>query len=125
MTLVTLSACDPGGTMCNVGFDNLHMVLPEYWSFVTVATLIVIVPGADMALVAHNTLAGGRSVGLRTATGTLLGLGIHAGAALVGLSIVIAASATAFNMSGWLVRQAVTAQALAGSGMAGATASAA
>ena len=51
-----------------------------------------------MALVARNTLAGGRSVGLRTATGTLLGLSIHAGAALVGLSVVIAASATAFNM---------------------------
>jgi threonine/homoserine/homoserine lactone efflux protein len=70
----------------------------EFWSFIAVATIIVVVPGPDMALVARNTLAGGRSVGLRTATGTLLGLGIHAGAALVGLSVVIAASATAFNM---------------------------
>jgi threonine/homoserine/homoserine lactone efflux protein len=70
----------------------------EFWSFVAVATLIVIVPGADMALVARNTLAGGRSAGLRTATGTLLGLGVHAGAALVGLSVVIAASAMAFNV---------------------------
>lgn len=51
-----------------------------------------------MALVARNTLAGGRSAGFRTATGTLLGLGVHAGAALVGLSVVIAASATAFNL---------------------------
>ena len=70
----------------------------QFWSFVAVATLIVIVPGADMALVARNTLACGRSAGLRTATGTLLGLGVHAGAALVGLSVVIAASATAFNI---------------------------
>jgi threonine/homoserine/homoserine lactone efflux protein len=70
----------------------------EFWSFVAVATLIVIVPGADMALVARNTLAGGRAAGFRTATGTLLGLGVHAGAALVGLSVVIAASATAFNL---------------------------
>jgi threonine/homoserine/homoserine lactone efflux protein len=69
----------------------------EFWSFVAVATVIVIVPGADMALVARNTLIGGRSAGLRTATGTLLGLGVHAGAALIGLSVVIAASATAFN----------------------------
>jgi threonine/homoserine/homoserine lactone efflux protein len=69
-----------------------------FWSFVAVAAIIVIVPGADMALVARNTLAGGRSAGLRTATGTLLGLGVHAGAALIGLSAVIAASATAFNV---------------------------
>lgn len=63
-----------------------------------VATVVVMVPGADMALVARNTLSGGRSAGLRTATGTLLGLGVHAGAALIGLSVVIAASATAFNV---------------------------
>jgi threonine/homoserine/homoserine lactone efflux protein len=69
-----------------------------FWSFVAVAAIIVIVPGADMALVARNTLAGGRPAGLRTATGTLLGLGVHAGAALIGLSAVIAASATAFNV---------------------------
>jgi threonine/homoserine/homoserine lactone efflux protein len=69
-----------------------------FWSFVAVAAIIVIVPGADMALVARNTLAGGRSAGLRTATGTLLGLAVHAGAALIGLSAVIAASATAFNV---------------------------
>ena len=70
----------------------------QFWSFVAVATIIVVVPGPDMALVARNTLAGGRSAGLRTATGTLLGLAVHAGAALVGLSVVIAASATAFNV---------------------------
>lgn len=69
----------------------------ELWSFVAVAALIVIVPGADMALIARNTLANGRSAGFRTATGTLLGLAIHATAALVGLSVVIAASATAIN----------------------------
>lgn len=70
----------------------------EFWSFVAVASLIVIVPGADMALVARNTLVGGRSAGLHTAIGTLLGLVVHAGAALVGLSVVIAASATAFTV---------------------------
>lgn len=77
---------------------SLGAMSTEFWSFVAVAALIVIVPGADMALVARNTLAGGRSAGFRTATGTLLGLGIHAGAAVVGLSVVIAASATAFNV---------------------------
>jgi threonine/homoserine/homoserine lactone efflux protein len=70
----------------------------EFWSFVAVATFIVVVPGADMTLVARNTLVGGRPAGLRTAAGTLLGLSVHAGAAVIGLSAVIAASATAFNV---------------------------
>jgi threonine/homoserine/homoserine lactone efflux protein len=70
----------------------------EFWSFIGVAVLIVIVPGADMALVARNTLTGGRPAGMRTVMGTVLGLGVHAGAAVVGLSLVIAASATAFTI---------------------------
>ena len=70
----------------------------DFWSFIGVAALIVIVPGADMALVARNTLAGGRSAGMRTMTGTILGLSVHAGAAVVGLSAIVAASATAFNV---------------------------
>lgn len=71
---------------------------PEFWSFVAVAALIVVVPGADMALVARNTVMGGRRAGFRTAAGTLLGLGVHAAAAVVGLSVLIAASATAFTI---------------------------
>ncbi len=51
-----------------------------------------------MALVGRNTLAGGRLDGARTAIGTILRLGVHANAAVVGLSVVIAASATAFNV---------------------------
>ena len=70
----------------------------DFWSFIGVAALIVILPGADMALVARNTLAGGRSAGMRTMTGTILGLSVHAGAAVVGLSAIVAASAAAFNV---------------------------
>lgn len=70
----------------------------ELWSFIGVAALLVMVPGADMALVARNTLAGGRPAGVRTVIGTLLGVGVHAGAAVVGLSMMIAVSATAFNI---------------------------
>ncbi len=70
----------------------------EIWSFIGVAAIVVLVPGADMAVVARNTVASGRRAGLRTATGTILGLSVHAAAAVVGLSAVIAASATAFNV---------------------------
>lgn len=80
------------------GCCNLFDVPPELWSFVTVAAIVVVVPGADMALVARNTAVGGRGAGFRTATGIILGSAVHAAAAVVGLSAVIAASATAFNV---------------------------
>lgn len=70
---------------------------PHIWSFVGVAVLLVVVPGADTALVTRHTLSGGRRVGLRTLAGTGLGLLVHAGAAAAGLSAVIATSASAFT----------------------------
>jgi len=77
---------------------SICVVPAEIWSFIGVAAIVVLVPGADMALVARNTVADGRRAGFRTATGTILGLSVHAAAAVVGLSAVIAASATAFNV---------------------------
>jgi threonine/homoserine/homoserine lactone efflux protein len=70
----------------------------ELWSFVGVAALVVIMPGVDMALVARNTLAGGRGAGFRTMAGTLSGLTVHATAAVAGLSALVATSATAFEI---------------------------
>ncbi len=70
----------------------------QIWSFVGVAALIIIIPGADMALVANNTIRRGRAAGFRTVAGAGLGLGVHASAAVAGLSAVIATSATAFSV---------------------------
>lgn len=44
------------------------------WSFIGVSLLVIMVPVADMALVARNTVAHGRRTGLMTAAGTLTGL---------------------------------------------------
>lgn len=66
-------------------------------SFIGVAALIIMIPGADMALVARNTLANGRLSGLKTVAGAGFGLSVHAGAAVAGLSAVIATSARAFE----------------------------
>ncbi len=75
------------------------MIMPtEIWSFVGVAALIIVIPGADMALVANNTIRRGRAAGFRTVAGAGLGLGVHASAAVVGLSAVIATSATAYSV---------------------------
>jgi len=65
--------------------------------FLLVAVLIVITPGADMALVARNTLSGGRPGGVATSVGVLTGLLVHGIAATIGLSAIIAASATVFS----------------------------
>ncbi len=66
--------------------------------FLAVATLVVVTPGPDMALVARNTFAGGRISGLATSVGTCSGLLVHATAAALGLSAVLLASSQAFTV---------------------------
>lgn len=73
------------------------LVGSQIWAFVGVAVVVIVVPGADMALVAKNTIAGGRPAGLRTIMGTMTGVAVHIAAAILGLSAVLAASATAFE----------------------------
>jgi threonine/homoserine/homoserine lactone efflux protein len=66
--------------------------------FVAVATLVVITPGPDMALVARNTFSGGRLSGFATSAGTCSGLLVHASAAALGLSALLLASSQAFTV---------------------------
>jgi threonine/homoserine/homoserine lactone efflux protein len=66
--------------------------------FLAVATIVVVTPGPDMALVARNTLAGGRAAGLATSLGTCSGLLVHAVSAALGLSAVLVTSSRAFTV---------------------------
>lgn len=66
-------------------------------TFVPVAVLLIVAPGPDVLLVVRNAVLG-RAAGLATALGTLGGLLVHASAATVGLSALVAASATAFTL---------------------------
>jgi threonine/homoserine/homoserine lactone efflux protein len=67
-------------------------------AFAVAALLLIMVPGPDQALITRNALVGGRRAGLLTMAGGVLGLTVHATAAVVGLSALLLTSATAFNV---------------------------
>jgi threonine/homoserine/homoserine lactone efflux protein len=66
-------------------------------TFAIAALVLIMLPGPDQALITRNALVGGRRGGLLTMVGGVLGLTVHAGAAALGLSALLLASATAFT----------------------------
>src|SRR3954453_10663587 len=66
-------------------------------TFAIAALVLIMLPGPDQALITRNALVGGRRGGLLTMGGGVLGLTVHAGAAALGLSALLLASATAFT----------------------------
>ena len=67
------------------------------FAFLAAAFLLAITPGAGIAYVVARTAAGGRAEGLASCLGTGLGGMLHVVAAALGLSILVAQSALAFN----------------------------
>jgi threonine/homoserine/homoserine lactone efflux protein len=71
---------------------------PELVAFTAVATIVTVLPGADMALVARSVLTRGRRAGYVTSIGICTGLWVHALASGIGLSAILVASATLFSV---------------------------
>src|SRR5918911_2517059 len=65
--------------------------------FVLASLLLIVIPGPDQALIMRNALMGGRSAGIRTMLGGASGLTLHAGAAALGVSALVATSAAAYS----------------------------
>jgi threonine/homoserine/homoserine lactone efflux protein len=69
--------------------------------FVAAGLLLNITPGVDMALIATRSATQGFRAGAAAALGVGAGCGVHVAAAALGLSALIASSATAFTLLRW------------------------
>ncbi len=71
-------------------------------AFIIAAAVLAITPGPGIAYVVARTVAGGRSEGLASCLGTGIGGMLHVLAAALGVSLVVAQSAVAFNLVKYL-----------------------
>lgn len=74
-------------------FDINH-----FWMFALVTLLLNITPGNDFIYVATRSLGGGIRAGIISAFSITAGLIIHVSASVLGLSVLLAKSAWAFNL---------------------------
>jgi threonine/homoserine/homoserine lactone efflux protein len=71
-------------------------------AFALASFVLLIIPGPAVLYIVNRSVSDGREAGLAAASGLALGNLVHAIAAAVGLSAVIATSAAAFNAVKWL-----------------------
>jgi threonine/homoserine/homoserine lactone efflux protein len=78
------------------------MPLDQLLLFIAAGLLLNLTPGPDVLYVVSNALRGGARVGVVAALGITVGCFVHIFAAAVGVSALMAASATAFTVLKWL-----------------------
>ncbi len=75
---------------------------PTILAFAAASFAIMIIPGPAVLYIVNRSVADGRRVGLASVAGIELGSFVHALAASLGLSAIIATSAVAFSAVKWL-----------------------
>ena len=75
---------------------------PLFLGFVIAGLALNFVPGADMTFIITAAARGGRRDGIVAALGIGFGTLVHICAAVLGLSALLASSATAFNIVKWI-----------------------
>ena len=70
---------------------------PGIPTFIVLASVLTIVPGPDTLLVLRNTMQGGLRAGTGTTLGICSGLFVHATLSAVGVSALLATSASLFT----------------------------
>jgi threonine/homoserine/homoserine lactone efflux protein len=68
----------------------------DYWLFVATGVLLNLTPGQDTLYILGRSIAQGRRIGVASALGISAGAVVHTVAAALGLSAVLATSASAF-----------------------------
>ena len=76
--------------------------LHDIVTFAVASLALLVIPGPAVIYILNRSVADGREVGLAAVAGLELGNLMHVLAASVGLSAVLATSATAFNVVKWL-----------------------
>ncbi|WP_409252678.1 LysE family translocator [Bacillus sp. SCS-153A] len=71
--------------------------MENFYLFIFMSIMLIILPGPDTAIVTRNTLSGGSNKGMQTLLGTICALLIHTLAAVAGLSAIIVKSAVLFS----------------------------
>jgi threonine/homoserine/homoserine lactone efflux protein len=72
-----------------------------YWTFLAFATLLILVPGADTAVVLRNTVTGGRGRGLWSALGIATSNAVQGTAAAAGLGALVLQVEPLFQAIRW------------------------
>ena len=70
----------------------------RFAAYLAVATVLIVTPGPDTALVIRNALRSGRRAAAFSALGIGVGSAVWAGASLLGIAVLLETSAVAFTV---------------------------
>jgi homoserine/homoserine lactone efflux protein len=78
------------------------MSLPLYAAFVFAVTILMLIPGPNVALIVANSLAHGARHGLTTVAGTAAAMGVQLALTALGMTTLLGELASAFEVLRWL-----------------------